>query len=280
VKADPTLIEQVLLNLVVNARDAMPRGGKLTIETRGVTLDGDYAAAHLGVQPGRHVMLAFSDTGVGMSAELQSRIFEPFFTTKEKGKGTGLGLSTVFGIVQQSGGHICVESEVGRGTRFEIYLPRVDGDLSVAAAPATTQILRGTETVLLVEDEPQVRAIAESILRRQGYQVIVAQTPGQAVQICGGDERPIDLLLTDVVMPQMSGPELARRLGPLRPSMRVLYMSGYTDDSALRHGVVEGGVAFLQKPITPAVLSRKVREVLDSPAPAEVGSGPAPANEE
>ena len=272
VNADPNLMEQVLLNLGVNARDAMPKGGKLTIAISNVTLDEGYAERHLGVAPGRYVKLAVTDTGVGMPADIQSRIFEPFFTTKEKGKGTGLGLSTVFGIVQQSGGHIGVDSEVGRGTTFDVYLPRVDGDLSGAIQVAQPSELRGSETVLLVEDERQVRTIAENILRRQGYNVIVAQNAGDALLICERESGPIQLLLTDVVMPHLSGPELAQRLAGLRPDMKVLFMSGYTDDSALRHGAADGGVAFLQKPITPALLARKVREVLDSRG----GAGPPP----
>jgi len=263
VNADPNLMEQVLLNLVVNARDAMPKGGKLTIQIENVKLDDGYAARHLGVIPGRYVRLAVKDTGVGIPAEIQSRIFEPFFTTKDKGKGTGLGLSTVFGIVQQSGGHIAVDSEVGRGTTFNVYLPRVDGDLSGAIVLAPSGALRGTETVLLVEDERQVRTIADNILRRHGYNVLVAQNAGDALLICEREASPIHLLLTDVVMPHLSGPELAARLGRLRPDMKVLFMSGYTDDSAFRHGAVEGSVGFLQKPITPALLARKVREVLD-----------------
>jgi len=274
VNADPNLMEQVLLNLVVNARDAMPRGGKLTIAISNVRLDEDYAARHLGVAAGRYVRLAVTDTGVGMPAEIQTRIFEPFFTTKEKGKGTGLGLSTVFGIVQQSGGHVAVDSEVGRGTTFDVYLPRVEGELSGAIQVSQPAELRGSETVLLVEDERQVRTIAENILRRQGYNVIVAQNAGDALLICEREPGAIELMLTDVVMPHLSGPELAKRLAGLRPDMKVLFMSGYTDDSALRHGAVEGGVGFLQKPITPALLARKVREVLDNPAPS-AATGPA-----
>jgi PAS domain S-box-containing protein len=264
VKVDPSHIEQVILNLVVNARDAMPTGGKLTIEISNVVLDEEYALRHLPVKPGPHVMMAVSDTGCGMSRDTQARIFEPFFTTKEMGKGTGLGLSTVFGIVQQSGGNIWVYSEVGKGTTFKVYLPRVDAEVDPLKAQATPTTLRGTETILLVEDEEQVRAVALSALRRQGYHVLVAQHAGEALLLCESHPESIDLLLTDVVMPQMSGPELARRLARSRPEMKVLCMSGYTDDSIVRHGVLDIGVAFIQKPITPALLARKVREVLDN----------------
>jgi hypothetical protein len=263
VRIDPGSIEQVIVNLAVNARDAMPTGGKLTLETADVTLDDAFAQDHLGVTPGPHVMLAVTDTGVGMDRATQSRIFEPFFTTKDKTKGTGLGLSTVFGIVQQSGGTVWVYSEPGRGTTFKVYLPRVEGPAESILPTAPPATLRGSETVLLVEDDDQVRAVAGGILRRHGYRVIEAHEGGEALRLAGEHAGTIRLLLTDVVMPGMSGTELARQLAQKCPAMRVLFMSGYTDDSIVRHGVLEASMAFLQKPFTPEVLTRRVREVLD-----------------
>jgi PAS domain S-box-containing protein len=264
VRVDPTSIEQVVMNLAVNARDAMPTGGKLTIETSSVVLDETYAREHVGVKPGPHVLLAVTDTGVGMDTATQAHVFEPFFTTKEVGKGTGLGLSTVFGIVMQSGGSIWLHSEPGRGTSFKVYLPRVD-EAAEAVAPSTAPTtLRGTETVLLVEDEAHVRAVARSILARSGYNVLVAGGAAEAIVHCEQHRGAIHLLLTDIVMPKMSGPELATKLVAMRSEMRVLCMSGYTDDSIARHGFLESGAAFLQKPFTPETLTWKVREVLEA----------------
>ncbi len=263
VLVDPGQLAQVVMNLVVNARDAMPTGGALTIRTSEVTLDASYADDHVGVTPGRHVMLSVSDTGTGMDKAVQARMFEPFFTTKEKGKGTGLGLATVFGIVQQSGGTIRVDSELGHGATFYIYLPVAQGATTEAVGPHARGTTRGSETILLVEDEEGVRMLTRTILRKQGYTVLEAQNGGAAFLLCEQHAAPIHLLLTDVVMPRMSGRELAERLAPIRPEMKVLYMSGYTDDTVVRHGVFEATIALIQKPVTPGPLARKVREVLD-----------------
>ena len=264
VKTDPGQLEQVVMNLAVNSRDAMPRGGKLTIETANVRLDDAYAREHYPARAGPHVMLAVSDTGTGMTAEVQAHLFEPFFTTKEKGKGTGLGLATVYGIVKQSGGFVWVYSELGLGTTFKIYLPRVDEPGGVAAAAAAlAPVGRGTETILLAEDEAPVRAVARQVLERHGYTVLEAPSAEAALDLVGRYSGPIHLLLTDVIMPGLSGRELAIRLAPLRPETRVIYMSGYTDDAITRHGVLEAGLVYIQKPFTPELLARKVREVLD-----------------
>jgi two-component system, cell cycle sensor histidine kinase and response regulator CckA len=264
VRVDPGHIEQVIVNLVVNARDAMPAGGTLTIETSNVEVSDKGAHEQPGLALGRYVLLTVSDTGIGMDEATRARIFEPFFTTKEKGKGTGLGLSTVLGIVEQSGGGVRVASELGQGTTFEVYLPRVDQAVEVARPTLAPTSLCGNETVLLVEDEDSVRDVARAILRRNGYHVIPTRNAREALLVCEHHADAIHMLLTDVVMPEMSGTDLAARVRKIRPETRVLFMSGYTDESVARHGVLEPEIAFLQKPITPKTLARKVREVLDA----------------
>jgi two-component system cell cycle sensor histidine kinase/response regulator CckA len=261
--ADVGSIEQVLMNLVINARDAMPTGGHLTIETTDVVLDDDFARAHMGSKPGPHVMLAVTDTGTGMDAATVARIFEPFFTTKANDKGTGLGLSTVFGIVQQSGGTIWVDTELGKGTTFKVYLPRVDAPAEKMVSVAPPAQVEGAETILLVDDDGPVRAVARAMLEKAGYKVMDACNAGEALLVSEKYPDKIHLLLTDVVMPHASGPELAQRLASARPDMKVLCMSGYTDDSVVRHGIVTRRVAFLQKPITRGSLTGRVRAVLD-----------------
>jgi PAS domain S-box-containing protein len=269
VMADPGQIEQVVMNLAVNARDAMPDGGKLTIETAYVELDGAYSSQHVGMKPGPYVMLSVSDTGCGMDERTRARLFEPFFTTKQTGKGTGLGLATVYGIVKQSGGDIWVYSEPGHGTTFKVYLPH---ELSAKetgerASQLTTDAV-GTETILVVEDEDAVRNLAKRILERAGYTVLTAANGGEALVICGRQQESVGLVLTDVVMPGMNGKELADRLARLYPNLRVLYMSGYTDDAIVHRGVLAPGTHFIGKPFNAADLTRMVREVLDEPMPS------------
>jgi signal transduction histidine kinase/ActR/RegA family two-component response regulator len=265
VKADPSHVDQVILNLAVNARDAMPAGGRLTIETANVELTGEYAATHLNITPGNYVMLAVSDTGIGMDALTRSRLFEPFFTTKEKDKGTGLGLSIVYGIVKQNSGEIMVYSEPGQGTVFKIYLPAI----SEAPEPepqeaATVQAAPATETVLLVEDEEQVRNLTRTMLARQGYRILEASSGGDALRMAREHPGSIDLLLTDIVMPQMNGVELAREMHAVRPQIRVLFMSGYTDNALVEEQFLTSGVGFIHKPFTSAALQKKVRQALEN----------------
>jgi CheY-like chemotaxis protein len=264
VLADPGQLEQVVMNLVVNARDAMPRGGQLTIETSTVELDEPYVREHVGAHPGPHVLVAVTDTGIGMDAATRERIFEPFFTTKPEGQGTGLGLATVFGIVAQSGGSIWVYSEVGKGTTFKIYLPRVEvSGVAIAPPPRSTARPRGTETVLLVEDDDGVRFVGEDVLRRLGYTVLSARNGDEALQTSAAHDGPIAILVSDIVMPGMTGPELRAQLAPRRPDMKVLFLSGYAAGTAVQHGVFEGDAAFLEKPFGPEALARKIRAVID-----------------
>src|ERR1700722_18471280 len=273
VRADSGQIEQVIMNLAVNARDAMPSGGKLTIEITNATLDDNYARVHAPLQSGDYVMVAISDTGAGMDTETQSHIFEPFFTTKGP-KGTGLGLSTVYGIIKQSGGYIWVYSEVGRGTTFKIYLPRVastgEAVVQVATPVEQQRVEPGTETILLVEDETNLRYLARQYLEKQGYKVIEAADGAVAMQIAVAHEKVIHLLLTDVIMPGMNGRELAQRISEIRPNVKILYMSGYTENVIGHNGMLDAGVRLLQKPFTLRDLKSKVREVLDTtPTPPE-----------
>ncbi|OGP91325.1 MAG: hypothetical protein A2156_16300 [Deltaproteobacteria bacterium RBG_16_48_10] len=263
-RADVGQIEQTIMNLAVNAKDAMPSGGKLTIETTNVELDESYARSHVDVKPGHYVMFSVSDTGVGMTPEVRERIFEPFFTTKEKGKGTGLGLSTTYGIVKQTEGHIWVYSVQGKGTTFKIYLPRVNEPLEdIRKEVLKEELPRGNETILIVEDEEEVRKLTAKILERQGYRILETFNGDDALLACERHKSPIHLMLADIIMPGMSGSELAKLLKPLYPEIKILYMSGYTDNAIVRHGVLEKGVNYIQKPFTMEGLARKVREVLD-----------------
>jgi two-component system, cell cycle sensor histidine kinase and response regulator CckA len=281
--ADPGQMEQVILNLALNARDAMPGGGQLSLETANVELEGTYARGELFLVPGSYVMISVNDTGMGMDEEVKAHLFEPFFTTKEEGKGQGLGLSAVYGIVKQSGGTIAVESEKGKGTTFKVFLPRLGKEATPAFTPAPAESLKGVETVLLVEDEEAVRTLVREILRMHGYHVLEARQGGEAILISQRHEGPIHMLLTDIVMANMSGKELAEHLKPLRPEMRVLFISGYSEEAVLngpggfkpafsgepgRENAPADVDAFLAKPFTPKTLATKVREVLDG-KPAE-----------
>jgi CheY-like chemotaxis protein len=266
VKADPSQVEQILMNLVVNARDAMPQGGRVVVETANVELGPSFAARHPETNPGSYVMLAVSDTGTGMDPETLAHLFEPFFTTKGPGEGTGLGLSTVYGIVKQSGGNIWAYSEPGRGSTFKIYLPRVEEAAESASETARVPPrLRGNETILVVEDEKIVRSLALDILKMHGYSVLEARNGTEALEVAARHSGTIHLMLTDVVMPQMGGPELVQRLQPLRPEMRILYMSGYTGGALVQQGVLEPDTALLSKPFGVDALARKIREILDQP---------------
>jgi CheY-like chemotaxis protein len=270
VHADPGQMEQVILNLAVNARDAMPQGGRLVIRTANVRLDEDYIRSHPGVSAGPYVLLELRDSGCGISPEAKSHIFEPFFTTKGVGKGTGLGLAVVHGVVSQSGGHIDVDSEPGRGTSFQIYLP--SAELGRQPVPSVAEVKvtpRGSETVLLVEDEEAVREVNRRILVRGGYAVLEARDGNEALRVAARHRGPIHLLVTDVVMPGMGGRQLAEQLSALRPEMKVLFVSGYPDDAVVEYGIREGEVHFLHKPFSPSALARKVRDILDAPSPRE-----------
>ena len=265
IKADPGQIEQVLLNLAANARDALPKGGRITIRASNVELDASDKKKHNPVVPGPYVMLSIEDTGCGMDLKTQARIFDPFFTTKELGKGTGLGLATVYGIVKQTGGYIWVYSEVGHGTIFRVYLPRVGKAVQTAERePSETEELRGSETILLAEDSESLREMAEEYLKSIGYTVLSAVSGEKALQLAKDFEGPIHLLLTDVVMPEMSGPELANQLASLRPGLMIIFTSGYTDDAIAHQGILDPEVAFIQKPYRPKALAKKIRQVLNA----------------
>jgi CheY-like chemotaxis protein len=262
---DPGQMEQIIMNIAVNAKDAMPNGGKITIETANVYQDERYTQKYLGFQPGYYVMLAMTDTGTGMDEETKSHIFEPFFTTKEEGKGTGLGMSTVYGIVKQSNGHIFVYTEPGKGTTFKIYLPRIEGNAEPEGKEEVpVKVLNGTETILVVEDADSIRNLSREVLEVYGYRVLEAESGEDALKVSEEHEGPIHLMVTDIVMPGISVRDLADRLKTFRPQMKVLYMSGYTGNAIAHQGVLNPGTPFLQKPFTPVGLVRKVREILDS----------------
>jgi PAS domain S-box-containing protein len=262
--ADPTEIERVIMNLVLNARDAMPEGGRLTIETSNVVIDEDYASAHAETIPGDYVVVAIADTGAGMTREVRDKLFEPFFTTKEKGKGTGLGLPSVYGIVKQSGGFVWVYSELGKGTTFKIYLPRATEVRVPGASTPQRNRTVGAETILLVEDDDEVRQVASRILRRNGYRVLEAGNGADALRVCEGEHDPVDLIVTDLVMPEMGGSELAKKIREQQPDARILFTSGYTEDAVVRQSLLQEGEAFIEKPFTPAKLANKAREMLST----------------
>jgi CheY-like chemotaxis protein len=266
VRADPGQVTQVILNLALNARDAMPSGGTLLLETANVTLDETYVSHHPGVAPGPHVMLAVTDTGVGMDQETRQHLFEPFFTTKTVGRGTGLGLATVYGIVQQSGGSIWVYSEPGHGTSFKLYFPRVNDAAPKAAEPACADVGEGRETILVVEDETSVRRLVTTVLGRHGYEVLEAGRAADGLNVAAAFGGPIHLLITDVIMPGGNGADLAIQFAAVRPEARILFMSGYTQDAIVHHGVLDEGIAFLEKPFSPEALLARVRSVLGAPA--------------
>jgi len=264
VKADSGQLEQVLMNLSVNARDAMPKGGRLMLETRNVVLDEDFVRQHVGSSVGPHVSLKVSDTGMGIDNATLLRIFEPFFTTKEPGQGTGLGLAMVYGVVKQSGGSIWASSEVGKGTTFQIYLPQAKAAVEAVAPKPMTAPKPGSETILLVEDDPGVRELVIAMLSSQGYTVLVAEQLSDVESLCEKHLGNIHLLLSDMVLPKTSGREIAKRVGSLRPGVKILYMSGYTDDALIHGRGLDSSSAFLQKPFSKTALAIKVREVLDS----------------
>jgi PAS domain S-box-containing protein len=264
VAADPTELERVITNLVLNSRDAMPDGGSLIVETSNVTIDEAYTLRHAETAPGEYVMLAVNDTGVGMTKEVREKLFEPFFTTKEKAKGTGLGLPSVYGIVKQSGGFVWVYSEVGRGTTFKVYLPRAQGEAVSPVAQEAPSAGPGSETILFVEDDDEVREIATRILRKNGYRVLEAANGADALRVCEAEARPVDLIVTDIVMPEMGGSQLAERIRETQPDARILFTSGYTEDAAVRHSFIDPGEEFIGKPFTPSQLTQKTRDVLDA----------------